>query len=1471
MMSAAAGSTAGAAESYYYNRDQTIQEEGGNGQWFGKGAEALGLSGQIQKDDFLAILRGQDPLTKEQLVQIKNGTSVEDRRAGNDYTFSAPKSVSVAFAACTEGIKEAHDAAVQAVAGYMQERYSLVRNPGGAENTGNLVAAKFDHSTSRALDPQLHSHLYVANMTQDSEGNWRANEPRNIYVDQKALGEIYRQALAHELQQQGHQLNWIDRGNLQFELASVDKNVTAAFSQRREAIEKQVSEWKSAGEHKNVSEPRLYEMAALGTRESKNQDVTKEEVQQLWKEGAEKAGTSLEAIKAGVEAGKSPEKKPESLTAEKAVIEAARILTDKEAVIDRAQLMQTAGRISGGQHDIKSLSEAIDKNVVSLGQDAKGREFHTTAEIREIEHKNLETLKSLQGFKSVTSQEEVKAFVEKWEQKAGFQLSEGQKTMVLNELTGTKGFAAVQGDPGTGKTTASKVVESFNKEVLQASGREHYTLNVAFTGKASSEMSAAAGKPAWTIDSFLNAYNSGKIQVAPAAQVQAANAAAMKDETGKLNAGDQHAQKIAEATPAAPGPRFTTEAERNGGGLIQKGPAGTKAQTFVNREGGTTERYSMSRYGWTNTTGVVTRTDGSKATWEQASWTKGGITESWRTEKLSDGSGSKHTTSTTAFNGAVRGVTTTALADGSITRTFWAGSTITGKLEITKSETSKAYNPEQAAKLIANPSQAMGVAFTTPKEQPGQELQAAEKSVVQQVEQQTVKSSKPEILIPAGAQVVLKVDEASFVGAKQAENLLSVVNDLQKQGIKTKLELIGDTKQMQSISAGDMFRQAQELAKGGKGDFSALTEINRQKEESLLKVAQTLNKDGNSRQLAENAKTAFSGLQQQGRVTEISSRSELVKATVDRYLSESDKLSNKEVLADRGEKQSVLLVTILNKDRVELNQAIREARIEAGQIEQGQTYKTLTQANQGPTTASYTPGQQLQFTGERARDGQQRAALGVPLQAVGTVQSVNAEANTVRVLYEYERGGETHRTTKEFNASELVGRTQLYTEAERNFSQGDKIVFLKNDNTLDVKNGHRGEIKEMDDKGNVKVELEGGAGIKEFNLNQYNNVDHGYAVTTEKSQGATVESVIQFAYVKPGVENDRGALQTALKQDVSQEQFKEFNSSVSTAEGSWSKETIVTGHAATVSVGLVKDQDGNISKGVQVEFHNGYEVVKDAEARADMREAGMYFSAETQTWNAAITNGQAAELLGTDHPLQNQEYKDAAKEALGEISKEGKVSQPAQETKTAEVNTEQYGQSSYNTMNVAVTRAEYEAHIMTNSAAGYEREIQNVAEKTTNIGREEQQKEAEQGNQISSPNEQQLAEKMEGMDETQKAIANNEITAAEQSLQTGDREEQALNAVEAGEHGATIDQIEKHETEQQAEELTPAEQLEEAAAGLKNEMEELQEEIETEIALSGEVSPELQQEVESSGLEVSDVAPDAEMSVADDGGMDIGD
>ena len=83
---------------------------------------------------------------------------------------------------------------------------------------------------------------------------------------------------------------------------------------------------------------------------------------------------------------------------------------------------------------------------------------------------------------------------------------------MVNELAGGKGFAVTQGDPGTGKTFAAEIVERFNREVLEPTGRNHCTLNLAYTGNAALEMSRANGKPAYTIDSFLSRFHSGKIK-----------------------------------------------------------------------------------------------------------------------------------------------------------------------------------------------------------------------------------------------------------------------------------------------------------------------------------------------------------------------------------------------------------------------------------------------------------------------------------------------------------------------------------------------------------------------------------------------------------------------------------------------------------------------------------------------------------------------------------------------------------------------------------------------------------------------------------------------------------------------------------------------------------------------------------------------------------------------------------------------
>src|SRR5690606_35604923 len=107
---------------------------------------------------------GNHPLTGEGLT-VNSGPQ---HKAGWDLTFSAPKSVSVAWAVADaeerEQIAAAHDAAVIASMNYLQRKAFTSRDRLGGSKVDRILAATFQHGSSRALDPQLHSHVLVANL-----------------------------------------------------------------------------------------------------------------------------------------------------------------------------------------------------------------------------------------------------------------------------------------------------------------------------------------------------------------------------------------------------------------------------------------------------------------------------------------------------------------------------------------------------------------------------------------------------------------------------------------------------------------------------------------------------------------------------------------------------------------------------------------------------------------------------------------------------------------------------------------------------------------------------------------------------------------------------------------------------------------------------------------------------------------------------------------------------------------------------------------------------------------------------------------------------------------------------------------------------------------------------------------------------------------------------------------------------------
>jgi conjugative relaxase-like TrwC/TraI family protein len=205
--------TAAKAETYYeekYSHDDYYSEKQQVvGQWFGRGAEELGLSGEIATEDFRAVLRGLRPASGEVLVHKANG--YDDRRAGWDATFNAPKSLSIqGLVGDDHRLIEAHGKAVSRALMEL-EQYTLSRRRGGSEwvVTGNVVAARFDHIAARPAsgvddgygpDPHLHTHVVIANVTRRPDGEWR--------------GPIRSKSIARKPSpRQFTALNWPDRFN----------------------------------------------------------------------------------------------------------------------------------------------------------------------------------------------------------------------------------------------------------------------------------------------------------------------------------------------------------------------------------------------------------------------------------------------------------------------------------------------------------------------------------------------------------------------------------------------------------------------------------------------------------------------------------------------------------------------------------------------------------------------------------------------------------------------------------------------------------------------------------------------------------------------------------------------------------------------------------------------------------------------------------------------------------------------------------------------------------------------------------------------------------------------------------------------------------------------------------------------------------------------------------------------------------
>ena len=295
--------TLGAAHStvHYFERDgyyaKNDPEHRRVSFWHGRGAAALRLRGHVRPKRFEQVLAGYVPHTDIRLGRMRDGA--HQHRPGLDITLSAPKSVSLEGLVFGERrVVRAHDEAVRETLDWIESE--LLQTRGYDPATGKrprvradrMVAAGFRHLTSRNQDPQLHTHCVVANMTRNTEGEWRSLETTKVRRSEKLIGAYYRNALAQRLQALGYAIAPTLIGRMPgFEIAGYDRTLLDAFSGRR----REILTWLEANGLPYT--PELTQMAALRTRRRK-EDIGLAALIPQWHARARELGLSRPALEA---------------------------------------------------------------------------------------------------------------------------------------------------------------------------------------------------------------------------------------------------------------------------------------------------------------------------------------------------------------------------------------------------------------------------------------------------------------------------------------------------------------------------------------------------------------------------------------------------------------------------------------------------------------------------------------------------------------------------------------------------------------------------------------------------------------------------------------------------------------------------------------------------------------------------------------------------------------------------------------------------------------------------------------------------------------------------------------------------------------------------------------------------------------------------------------------------------------------
>jgi len=326
------------------------------------------------------------------------------------------------------------------------------------------------------------------------------------------------------------------------------------------------------------------------------------------------------------------------------------------------------------------------------------------------------------------------------------------------------------------------------------------------------------------------------------------------------------------------------------------------------------------------------------------------------------------------------------------------------------------------------------------------------------------------------------VDESSLASTNQMREFLS------RLGAHDRVLLIGDIRQHQGVEAGRPFEQLQEAGMR----TARLDEIVRQQDPALKSTVELL--------ATGHVSAALEALQEQGRVKEIPSAEDRVRAIAKAYIESPE---------------NTLIVSPDNASRRELNAAVRQDLKLIGKLApEDHTLRVLVQ-RQDMTGAERSWANHYEVN-DVIRYTRGSKATGIGAGAYASVVAIDPAANLLTVE-------KPNHELATYDPRRLTG-VSVYQQIDPEFSVGERIQFTAPDKSLGVANRDLAVIEAIHPDGGVIAGLSDNRRI-EFNAREHPHFDHGYAVTSHSSQGLTAERVLVHADtgVHPDLLNSRFA------------------------------------------------------------------------------------------------------------------------------------------------------------------------------------------------------------------------------------------------------------------------------------------------------------------------------------------------------------